>query len=177
VSPLPRLAAPRGPSARIAAMVARAPADGTPTAQLELPLTPPPAPPALPPSERCRRCGSPDPSRPRVTASWCAVCRDGHRERRKGYAAVARGEAPPAPAKPKGRPAQPEGRARPASQRMRGPILLQPAPLGAQGEQRIDDCPREARCVEDWLAQGRQGQARCPAGCGVWAAREGEGAE
>ena len=37
MSPLPRLAAPRGPSARIAAMVARAPAQ----AQLELPLSPP----------------------------------------------------------------------------------------------------------------------------------------
>jgi len=166
MSPLPRLAAPRGPSQRIAAMLPRgaAPSDA-PAAQLELPLAPLAAP--LPAAERCRRCLSP--SRPRVTAAWCAVCRDGHRERRKGYAAVARGEVAP-PAAPRGRPPEPEGKPRPASTRMRGPILLQPAPPGATGEQRIGECPREARCVEDWLAQGRQGQARCPAGCGVWGA-------
>ena len=171
MSPLPRLAHPRSPSQRIAAMLPRGPAPSD-AAQLDLPLAPLAAAPPLPAAERCRRCLSP--SRPRVTAAWCAVCRDGHRERRKGYAAVARGEAPPTPKPaPRGRPPEPEGKPRPSSLRMRGPILLQPAPPGATGEQRIGECPREARCVEDWLAQGRQGQARCPAGCGVWGARGG----
>lgn len=148
MSPLPRLAAPRGLSQRTAAMLARAPA------QLDLPLTP-----AL----RCARCRSPSPDRPRVTPRWCAVCVEGQRR-----ADERRGRTRPAH-DTQGRRGRPPTASAP-SQLMRGPILLQTAPAGATGEQRIGDCPREARCVEDWLAQGRQGQARCPAGCGVWRA-------
>ena len=93
---IPRLAAPRGPSARIAAMVARAPA-----AQLELPLAPP---------------------------------------------------TPPPP-------------------RWQGPLLLQPhAPTLRAVEQRERHCPRVVQCEDDWIAAGREGQARCPAGCVVWRA-------
>jgi len=111
MSPLPRLAEPRGPSQRIAAMVARAPA--APAEQLELPLTPLDAPPTQPPPPR-----------------W------------------------------------------------QGPLLLQPhAPTLRAVEQRERYCPRVVQCEDDWIAAGCEGQARCPAGCGVWRAVGGEGGE
>ena len=177
--PLPRLTAPRGPSQRIAALLPRAPvqlslldaiaAAAGPRAHVwavpgaaPVVVTPPP----------CHDCGAPcAPERSRCPGCLEKAARATAARRGGGGVRERKADAPPdAPPAPRGRPPQPEGKPRPASLRMRGPILLQPAPPGATGEQRIGDCPREARCVEDWLAQGRQGQARCPAGCGVWGA-------
>ena len=198
MSPLPRLTQPRGPSARIAAMVARAPAQ----AQLELPLSPPSrldaiaaaagprahvwaspdAPPVviLPPP--CHDCGGPcAPERSRceeclrTAAAKTAARRGGPRPRARRVGEVApavavKAKAPRAPKAPKAK-----GR-KPAPPRLvwEGPVLLQERASGTgTAEQRERGCPRMGQCEDDWILAGREGQARCPAGCGVWGARGG----
>lgn len=91
-------------------------------------------------------------------AMRCTHCRSPHRPRVKGKRCSVCSEGQ-----------------RTARLPMVGPVLLAQASVDARGEQRIADCPREALCVEDWIAQGRQGQARCPAGCPVWLGGGGEG--
>lgn len=56
-----------------------------------------------------------------------------------------------------------------------GPQLLVSVSLaddedGPPIEWRRRACPRVRACEDEWIAQGRHGQARCPAKCPVWAA-------
>ncbi len=184
MSPLPRLGQPRGLAQRTAALLPRAPvqlslldalsAEAGPRAHV---WASPGAAPVVVLPPPCHDCGAPcAPERSR-----CPGCL-----RKAARATAARRAllpvAPPAPTAapaPKPPPSGPRRIGRPPAvprQVWEGPLLLEGQAAGRDGvEQRERACPRVEQCEDDWIYAGREGQARCPAGCPVWAAGGGEG--
>ncbi len=177
---LPRLAQPRGLAARTAALLPRAPmqlslldalaAEAGPRAHV---WASPGAAPVVVVPPPCHDCGAPCvPDRSRC--SPCLAKAAQATAARRAVLPVLRPAPAPAPAAlPSGprRIGRPPAVPRPVWE---GPLLLQGQAVGRDGvEQRERACPRVEQCEDDWIYAGREGQARCPAGCGVWAAEGG----